>query len=354
MPLSETDRAHCDNLCSLIQSQDRSQIEQALELLRTLESPALDEAVTRVLTQTIEAMLRSRTDVQARAGASLVGTLDARLGGILELIAVPIIEARLKQKSIDSVVVGTEMLALARPREMLAGWWASCFVEPGVVASRPPFMQQVKPMCQERLFAAMLDALPDVELAGVHELRYCAAMRGQGMVTSPPRAICRMTALKRLDMSGCKGVLPDWIGEVSSLEELVLSHTRTTALPDSLRQLTRLRVLAADRCERLLTISDVIGSLTALEVLDLGGSSITTLPDVFDALPRLHAISLKGNLLTTLPPTLSALPALTFLDLTGSVRLTRLPASIWNRPGLTLRTDHCPNLQPPPSMRASQ
>jgi hypothetical protein len=97
--------------------------------------------------------------------------------------------------------------------------------------------------------------------------------------------------------------LPAEIGNLSNLEELILSDTKITALPPE------------------------IGRLSALRKLDLSGSFISSLPlELFD-LPHLEELNLRATGITALPAEISRLTRLTKLDL-SYISLVELPEEL--------------------------
>jgi len=80
-------------------------------------------------------------------------------------------------------------------------------------------------------------------------------------------------------------VIPDSLGEMSSLVELSLRQCQLTCLPDS------------------------IGQLTHLTELDLRANRLTTLPESLVRLPNLVKLDLRWNPFTELPGCVADLQA---------------------------------------------
>ena len=135
---------------------------------------------------------------------------------------------------------------------------------------------------------------------------------------------------KELNLGGnCLTTLPEWIGELTSLERLNLgTNLELTALPESLGQLTRLEWLNLRMNRALTKLPESFGQLGALRCVHLEDCRLTELPESVGQLRSLQFLYLQYNQLTALPESLGALmgSGLTVLDLTGN-RLSALPES---------------------------
>jgi len=133
---------------------------------------------------------------------------------------------------------------------------------------------------------------------------------------------------KELNLGGnCLTTLPEWIGELTSLERLNLgTNLELTALPESLGQLTRLEWLNLRMNRALTKLPESFGQLGALRCVHLEDCRLTELPESVGQLRSLQFLYLQYNQLTALPESLGALmgSGLTVLDLTGN-RLSALP-----------------------------
>ncbi len=112
----------------------------------------------------------------------------------------------------------------------------------------------------------------------------------------------------------------------ASAAELDLSNLGLTVLPETIGQLTQLRVLNLDN-NRLTALPDAIGLLTHLEKLLLGGNKLTALPSVAEQLAQLRSIDLRNNSLTSLPAVICQLSQLRELNLVEN-RVPALPDAI--------------------------
>lgn len=169
-------------------------------------------------------------------------------------------------------------------------------------------------------------------------------------LTALPEQIFTLQKLRRLTLDGLS-VLPDRVGELTTLEELHLSKTQLTALPTTIGRLTQLRVLHLYGYH-LQSLPDQLGDLVGLQTLELSYLSIP-LPDAVEGLhaltdldlsyagyarpiefpravtrlPALRRLRLASACLTDIPDDILALTSLEELDLNCSVtpRLDRLP-----------------------------
>jgi Leucine-rich repeat (LRR) protein len=112
-------------------------------------------------------------------------------------------------------------------------------------------------------------------------------------LTALPPSLRQLTRLCYLNISENKfEVLPESVTEMSGLIELRVTDNRLTGLPPSISGLTRLRELHV-RNNRLTTLPDAIGSLIELRQIDLIGNPIVSLPENLLKLPRLEKLDLR-------------------------------------------------------------
>jgi Leucine-rich repeat (LRR) protein len=163
-------------------------------------------------------------------------------------------------------------------------------------------------------------------------------------LTAVPDWLGNLTALKRLDLSGNRlTALPKSLGNLAALELLDLSGNRLTALPKSLGNLAALEDLrlgtgpgppavveprwldisgrmmplitepvegkgsSDQRGNRLTSVPESLGNLTALKFLDLSGNRLTSVPESLGNLTALRRLDLRDNQLTVLPQRLADL-----------------------------------------------
>ena len=109
-------------------------------------------------------------------------------------------------------------------------------------------------------------------------------------------------------------MIPDWLGDLTSLTELDLGDNQITVIPDALAHLTNLSKLYLSE-NQIVVIPDWLGDLTTLTVLNLWGNQITVIPDALARLTSLTELHLWGNQITVIPDALAHLTNLSQLDL---------------------------------------
>jgi len=134
--------------------------------------------------------------------------------------------------------------------------------------------------------------------------------------------------------------LPPDLGTLAALETLDLQGNRLTEIPESIGDLPRLQRLRLQR-NALREVPASIGRLRALEELALGENRLRALPAAFPELRGLRELHVNDNPLARLPDAFGALTALRVLNLshavgpgragtrgdaTGAPGLERLPA----------------------------
>ena len=109
------------------------------------------------------------------------------------------------------------------------------------------------------------------------EAETALSLAGLGL-TQLPKSIRMLRYLTQLDLSdNLLTALPDWIGDLTALEMLVLRGNRLTLLPPSLARLDRLTQLdAADN--RLLQVAPELAAMTRLAVIELRGNPHLLVP----------------------------------------------------------------------------
>ncbi|UOB18418.1 leucine-rich repeat domain-containing protein [Abyssalbus ytuae] len=120
--------------------------------------------------------------------------------------------------------------------------------------------------------------------------------------------------------------LPAGIGQLTSLEDLILGNNQLTELPAEIGQLTLLEILYIGENE-LTGLPAEIGQLESLKELDLSGNQLTGLPEEIGQLASLEYLNLNKNQLTGLPAEIDQLTLLEILELKENL-LTGLPTEI--------------------------
>ncbi|XP_028069463.1 TMV resistance protein N-like [Camellia sinensis] len=142
----------------------------------------------------------------------------------------------------------------------------------------------------------LLDKLVHLNLKDCTNLRYL------------PGSIYKLKFVKRLNLAGCaKLELPEQLGDLESLTELLADRIAIKQLPLSIGRLKNLRSLSLKRCWCSLTELDLrvcnlseedfpvnFGNLSSLRALDLRGNNFCILPDAFSHLSKLEKLNLKN------------------------------------------------------------
>ena len=123
--------------------------------------------------------------------------------------------------------------------------------------------------------------------------------------------------------------LPNSIGNLNSLEILNLNTNHLKFLPGSIGNLRSLRELRISNNYELQKLPDMIGNLKSLELLTLSNNSLSELPNTFGALDSLEHLELRENPLKFLPDAICELQSLKKLDLTYT-NLEELPEKFGN------------------------
>ncbi|KAG2310668.1 hypothetical protein Bca52824_022225 [Brassica carinata] len=136
-----------------------------------------------------------------------------------------------------------------------------------------------------------------------------------------PESIFRLENLQKISLKSCRYIqeLPVGIGMLTSLEELDLSSTSLQSLPSSIRYLKNLQNLSLMHCASLSKIPDTINELRSLKKLFIYGSAGEELPLRLGSLPCLTDFSAGGcKLLKHVPSSIGGLSSLLELELDGT------------------------------------
>ncbi|CAN6976212.1 unnamed protein product [Brassica rapa subsp. trilocularis] len=145
-----------------------------------------------------------------------------------------------------------------------------------------------------------------------------------------------VSGLKRLEklyLSGCSSlsVLPENIGYMPCLKELLLDETAIKNLPGSIFRLEKLQKLSLKSCRSIHELPECIGTLTSLEELDLSSTSLQSLPSSIGNLKNLQKLHVMHCAsLSKIPDTINKLASLQELIIDGSA-VEELPLSL--KPG---------------------
>ncbi|XP_030545521.2 disease resistance protein RPV1-like [Rhodamnia argentea] len=167
-------------------------------------------------------------------------------------------------------------------------------------------------------------------------------------------SIGKFTSLISLDLRYCKSLkeLPEEVGELGELKELLLDDSGITKIPTSIGSLKNLEKLSAHGCSSLREIPSTIGNLQSLQHLDLGRSVIERLPTSIGRLKKLRMLRLRlcNRLTGEIPSEIGDLSSLKILDFRRT-SITYLPKSIQNLSSLQhLNLSACNDLQSLPEL----
>ena len=122
--------------------------------------------------------------------------------------------------------------------------------------------------------------------------------------------------------------LPESVGQLTQLQQLLLQGNQLTQLPESIGKLTQLTWLSLD-FNQLTQLPESIGNLTQLKALEIDSNQLTQLPEFIGNLIQIRTLDLDNNQLTQLPDSIGNLTQLSRLYLSDN-QLTQLPESIVN------------------------
>ena len=142
-----------------------------------------------------------------------------------------------------------------------------------------------------------------------------------------------LTNLKSLNLSYCSKLdkLPESLGNIKGMEELNVSDTAIRELPSSIGLLEKLKVLNFCRCvglsysDSLNKLLHTLSGLCSLTELVLSYCNLSTIPDVVGCLSSLKVLKLGGNHFVCLPESIIELTNLDSLLLHNCVNLQSLP-----------------------------
>ncbi|XP_059299422.1 disease resistance protein Roq1-like [Lycium ferocissimum] len=171
------------------------------------------------------------------------------------------------------------------------------------------------------------------QLSGISllDLRSC-----QNLVRLPA-SVSEMRKLKSLTLKGCSRLafFPENLGDLNQLEELYAGNTSIWKLPDSIGNLSKLKVLSLRRGRKvkrqcagslILPSAWVFHGLRELKSLDLSGCNLCdNQTAALMNFPSLLELNLSRNKFISLPDIFSRLSRLRYLNITHCQELKELP-----------------------------
>ncbi|XP_031381359.1 TMV resistance protein N-like [Punica granatum] len=195
-----------------------------------------------------------------------------------------------------------------------------------------------------------------------------------------PTMVDHLQCLSSLNLKGCWRVtnLPERLGSMTKLMELIIDGTSIIQLPDSIGSLQNLQMLSANECHHLQALPDSIGRLNSLVKLSLSHTGVATLPNSVGNLNNMEVLNINSsnishfpsslgklgklkeinaskckNLEGDIPAELGKLFSLEVLRLDGT-NIKGIPETIRGLPHLqTLHLAGCPKLQSLPELPVS-
>ncbi|GKT18979.1 type III secretion system effector XopAE [Acidovorax sp. SUPP2522] len=128
--------------------------------------------------------------------------------------------------------------------------------------------------------------------------------------------------------------LPDAIGQLQGLQELSLTNTGLTSLPESLGQLGQLRHLKLATNQEMKRLPASLTSLPNLHTLQLPANSLKELPADLGRMQSLRTLELGNGKYASLPASITDLRHLTHLSVSHSSHIRELPENIGDMQGL--------------------
>ncbi len=114
--------------------------------------------------------------------------------------------------------------------------------------------------------------------------------------------------------------------ELERIEELDLSRTKISSLPESIRECKNLRFLYLSYTQ-ISSLPESIGECKNLDILDLNGAQISSLPESIGECKNLEILDLHGAQISSLPKSIGECKNLSGLDLCYT-KINSLPESI--------------------------
>ncbi|XP_048136662.1 disease resistance protein TAO1-like [Rhodamnia argentea] len=145
-------------------------------------------------------------------------------------------------------------------------------------------------------------------------------------------SIGKVRSLVSLDLRYCVGLwdLPEEVGELEQLKELVLDDAGIRNIPSSIGSLKKLEKLSASNCRSLRKIPNSIGNLSSLQHLDLHYCfSLSEVPSSIGDLQSLQHLDISRSVIEKLPTAIGRLKKLQRLILTCCTSLKgEIPSEI--------------------------
>ena len=167
------------------------------------------------------------------------------------------------------------------------------------------------------------EAFVNIALAARHET---LDLRGLGLSALPP-SIADCTWLTSLNLGDNELIeIPPEVFALPYLRRLYVHNNRIRKIPSGIDRLTQLDSLYA-HSNQIAHVSDAIGRLPVLQVLNLAYNKLTSFPESLCRQQRLRALFLQGNRIEVLPDEIGLLATLEELHLDQNA-LVELPSTL--------------------------
>ena len=150
-----------------------------------------------------------------------------------------------------------------------------------------------------------------------------------------PESFGRLSSLKRVDLHNNKlEGIPESIGNLGNLEELLLNSNDIKIIPDMIGNLKKLKTLDLTKND-IKTVPESIGKINSLKYLILSNNNLDEVPSSIGNLRNLEVLGINKNWITSLPTSFEKLVSMKrmFLD---ENPLTLIPEYIYDLPKLML------------------
>ncbi|XP_030525319.2 disease resistance protein RPV1-like [Rhodamnia argentea] len=179
-------------------------------------------------------------------------------------------------------------------------------------------------------FCSELTMLP-VEMGGMNALR--ELLIDDTSVRELPASIGKLIQLQILSATNCFALdhVPDSVWKAEALSVIAFDGAEIHELPDSIGDLKKLRRLSLRYCRQLGMLPDSIGELAnSLEELDISGTGITQLPDLTKHLRNLKVLRMGSCFIRKFPRDIEWLTNLEEVHASLSRNLGGdIPSGIW-------------------------
>ncbi|KAI7735980.1 hypothetical protein M8C21_022392 [Ambrosia artemisiifolia] len=169
--------------------------------------------------------------------------------------------------------------------------------------------------------------LPD-SIGNLSDL-HCLSLTNCCSLKSLPNSICKLKSLKTLRLTGCLNLqeLPVKLGDLHRLEDIGVSGTRITQLPDSIQEIPYLHTVLLNNCKQLKSVPGRNLGLPLIRVLAIRDCNLSDddIPNNIWELSTLMVLDLSGNNFTCLPSGLGQLHNLQVLYASECRSLQKLP-----------------------------